>query len=218
MVNGDAWLNTSEAPSGEIPVFRSTLETDAFTIGGQWDFSLTPTVNGVPLGSGGGGTVAAGDVVGLDEAVQDYVGAMIVDSSTIDVTYNDVGGIETLVVNFGPFDTRYMRKTLGGGEKSVAATGTSGAVTADLQDGNVFTLAPTGNVTSLAFQNVPASGSTSIKLRVAQDATPRSIAMPAGAIHWFTDQPTQTANKVTVYTFETLNGGTDWDVYAGVEK
>jgi len=49
-------------------------------------------------GGGSGGSVAAANVSGLAEAVDDRVGALIQDSSTVDAVYDDNGNLLTLIV------------------------------------------------------------------------------------------------------------------------
>lgn len=106
----------------------------------------------------------------------------------------------------------------GGAEQVAAASGTSGAVTLDCSAASVFTVTPTGNITSLALSNLPASGiSCTITLIVSQGATPRTIATPAGGIFLDAATPTQVANKICVFTYMTVDGGTTWICSAGVQ-
>lgn len=97
-----------------------------------------------------------------------------------------------------------------GGDEAVAAAGTTGSVTLDCSTASVFTMSPSGNVTALAFSNVPASGrACTITLIVTQGGTVRTIAAPSGAV-WLAAQPTQVASKVCVLTYMTTDGGTTW--------
>lgn len=103
-------------------------------------------------------------------------------------------------------------------EKSAAASGTSGTVTLDLSVCRIFTLSPSGNVTTLTISNVPASGrAVTVTLRVSQGATPRTIATPTGGAFFGAATPTQVANKRSLFTYFTVDGGTTWDCTATVE-
>jgi len=91
----------------------------------------------------------------------------------------------------------------------------SGAVTLDLDDGNVITLTQTGNIT-FTFDNPQASGiESSFKLIITNDGSspwtrtwPGSVDWPGGT------EPTLTGTALAVdtYTFFTTNGGT---IYQG---
>jgi hypothetical protein len=107
---------------------------------------------------------------------------------------------------------------LGGAEVSAAASGTSGTVTLDCSAASVFTLSPTGNVTTLTLSNPPATGTAcTITLIVAQGATPRTIATPTGGVFIGAATPTQVANKRCVFTYLTVDGGTVWICSASVQ-
>lgn len=59
-------------------------------------------------------------------------------------------------------------------------TPASGVVTIDCSLGDYFTLAPTANVTSIVFTNLPAAGKgASLMIRFTQDTTARTVAWPA---------------------------------------
>lgn len=109
-------------------------------------------------------------------------------------------------------------RKLGGAEVSAAASGTSGTVTLDASAASVFTLSPSGNVTTLTISNVPSTGTAcTITLLVSQGATPRSIATPSGGQFHGAATPTQVANKDCVFTYLTVNGGTTWWCSASIE-
>lgn len=110
------------------------------------------------------------------------------------------------------------RSTLGGAEVSAVASGTSGTVTLDCSAASVFTLSPTGAVTTLTLSNPPASGTAcTITLIVSQGATPRTIATPSGGVFMGAATPTQIANKAGIFTYITVNAGTTWYCYAAVQ-
>lgn len=99
----------------------------------------------------------------------------------------------------------------GGAEKTAAASATTGSVTLDASTASIFTVTPTGNITSLAITNPPASGTSCvIRLIVSQGATPRTIATPTGGVFMGAATPTQVANKVCIFDYETVDGGTTW--------
>jgi hypothetical protein len=59
-------------------------------------------------------------------------------------------------------------------------TPASGVVNIDCSLGDYFTLAPTANVTSITFSNLPAAGKAmSLMVRFTQDTTARTVAWPA---------------------------------------
>jgi hypothetical protein len=109
-------------------------------------------------------------------------------------------------------------RKLGGAEVAQAASGTSGTVTLDASAASVFTLTPTGNVTTLTISNVPSSGTAcTITLIVSQGATPRTIATPSGGVFLGAASPTQVANKACAFTYVTTNGGSTWYCTAAVQ-
>jgi hypothetical protein len=91
-------------------------------------------------------------------------------------------------------------------------------VTCDLSASRIFTLSPTGNVTTLTLSNIPASGrAVTVTLIVTQDGTPRTIATPSGGVFLGAATPTQVANKVCAFTYVTVDGGTTWLCSAAVQ-
>lgn len=98
-----------------------------------------------------------------------------------------------------------------------AASGTSGTVTLDVTQANIFTLTPTGNVTTLTISNVTSGVGCTISLIVSQGATPRTIATPTGGVFIGAATPTQVANKICVFTYLTVDGGTTWICSAAVQ-
>lgn len=109
-------------------------------------------------------------------------------------------------------------RTGGGREAKANAPATTGSVTLDLSAASVFQVTPTGNITSLAFSNVPASGiACTVTFIVNQDGTPRTIATPTGGVFLGAATPTQVANKTCVFTYLTTDGGTTWYCTAAVQ-
>lgn len=114
--------------------------------------------------------------------------------------------------------SQVAQSTLGGSEVVAAASGTSGTVTLDCSAASVFTLSPTGAVTTLTLSNPPASGKAcTITLIVTQGATPRLIATPTGGVFIGAPTPTVVASKIMVYTYVTVDGGTTWLCYAATQ-
>lgn len=109
-------------------------------------------------------------------------------------------------------------RKLGGAEVAAAASGTSGTVTLDCSAASVFTLSPSGNVTTLTLSNPPATGTAcTITLIVTQGGTPRTIATPSGGMFIGAATPTQVASKACIFTYMTVDGGTTWYCSAGVQ-
>jgi len=92
---------------------------------------------------------------------------------------------------------------------AVGNTGT--AATINLANGNFVTATLTGNCT-FTFSN-PSAGAASFSLLLTNDATAgRSITWPVSVKWPNASIPTRTtaANKSDVYTFFTVDGGTNW--------
>lgn len=98
-------------------------------------------------------------------------------------------------------------------ESKGTVTSSSGALTIDCHNGNVFSLALSENVTSTTFSNPPASGTAfAFSLFVTQDSTARTIAWPASVAWPSATAPTlsATSGDVDIFTFTTFDGGTTW--------
>lgn len=91
----------------------------------------------------------------------------------------------------------------------------SGVVNIDCSLGDYFTLAPTANVTSITFSNLPASGkAVSLMIRFTQDTTARTVAWPAsfkwaGGAAGVVSTP---SGAIDVIALTTFNQGTTWNV------
>jgi hypothetical protein len=98
-------------------------------------------------------------------------------------------------------------------ETTVAATGTSGTITIDLNSGSIFTLQPTGNITGWTINNRPPSGVLgSFVLRIAGNGTAYTWTWPT-TTRWAYGEapiPTTTSGKFDLYSFFTFDGGTTW--------
>lgn len=97
------------------------------------------------------------------------------------------------------------------GELVNAVGNTGTAATINLANGNFVTATLTGDCT-FTFSN-PSSGASSFTLFLTNDATAgRSITWP-GSVKWPNAQTpvrTTVANKTDIWTFFTLDGGTNW--------
>jgi len=120
--------------------------------------------------------------------------------------------------------TAWVSAIAGGGlTNNVRQAVTSSATTTiDVDDGNVVDLTMAANITTLAFSNVPASGTPLqlvIVFRNAADGTAYNVTWPA-SIYWNSTTgapgtligPTLTggANTITVISLLTTDGGTKW--------
>lgn len=89
----------------------------------------------------------------------------------------------------------------------------AGVVTIDLSLGGYFTLALSANVTSILFTNLPGSGrGASVFVRITQDSTPRTVAMPA-SFRWEGSTPVVSTGSgaIDVLALTTFDNGTKWD-------
>lgn len=106
----------------------------------------------------------------------------------------------------------------GGREKTAALSATTGTCTGDLSTASWFTVSPSGNIT-LAFSNIPASGTAcTLTVEISQNATVRTVTMPAGTIWVGGPAPTQVASKKCLITMATRDGGTTWIASGAVEQ
>lgn len=92
-------------------------------------------------------------------------------------------------------------------------TPSSGVVNIDCSLGDYFTLAPTANVTSITFSNLPASGKAySLMIRFTQDSTARTVAWPA-SFKWAggaAGAVSTGSGAIDVLAITTFNQGTSW--------
>lgn len=94
-----------------------------------------------------------------------------------------------------------------------AVTPASGTATFDYSLGDYFTLAPTANVTTLDFSNLPGAGhGASLMIRFTQDTTPRTVAWPA-SFKWaggVAPSVSTGSGAVDVLAITTFDNGTTW--------
>lgn len=98
-----------------------------------------------------------------------------------------------------------------GGQETVSTANASGATTLNLNNGNVFNITLTGNVT-FTFSGATNGKACSFSLYLKQDATgSRTVTWP-GSVNWSGGAPTIStgANQVDILVFESLDGGTNW--------
>lgn len=104
-------------------------------------------------------------------------------------------------------------------ETEAPSRNVSGAVTLDCSLGTIHELVLIGNVTSLAFSNIP-DGVYSMTLLIKQDGTGnRTFAFPA-SFNWGDDGAVTlatAANKTTPVSLMTRNGGTGWMAFGGAK-
>jgi hypothetical protein len=98
-------------------------------------------------------------------------------------------------------------------EGTAAVSGTSGALTVNLQTAGIFTLTPTGNVTGWTISNAPASGTLgAFVLRILGNGVAYTWVWPT-TTKWAygeTPTPTSTNGKYDLISFFTFDGGTTW--------
>jgi hypothetical protein len=98
-------------------------------------------------------------------------------------------------------------------ESTVAATGTAGNITIDLNLGSIFTLQPTGNISAWTINNRPPTGVLgSFVLRTAGNGTAYTWSWPT-TTRWAygeTPIPTSAGGKFDLFSFFTFDGGTTW--------
>ena len=116
----------------------------------------------------------------------------------------------------GPGGTQWGGASAGGGttdlRADVTALATSGAVDIDYSLGDYFTLAPTGDVTSITFSNLPGSGKgASLMVQFTQDSTARTVAWPA-SFKWEGAAPSVSAvpGALDLLAITTFDNGTTW--------
>ena len=86
----------------------------------------------------------------------------------------------------------------------------SGAVTFNLQDGNVVTATSNGNITAMTISNPPTTGySAALTLRLTNGGA-HAIAYPSGIDWGAAGAPTLQASGLNIITFNTVDGGSTW--------
>lgn len=86
----------------------------------------------------------------------------------------------------------------------------SGAVTLDLEAGNVFYLTTSGNITSITVSNPPTSGTGAFVVVEITAGGSHTVAWGASYEWPSGTAPTQTVSGKDVYVIYTRDGGTTW--------
>jgi hypothetical protein len=102
-------------------------------------------------------------------------------------------------------------------EVSASASISSGTLTLDLSTSGVFYVNLNANITTLTISNVQSVGSSAFTIIFTADGTPRSVTW-GGSILWPAGASpllTSTNGKKDVFSFVTLDGGTNWHGFVG---
>ena len=101
-------------------------------------------------------------------------------------------------------------------ETSTSPQISAGTLTLDLNTATVFAVTLNANITTLTITNVQSSGKTSsFVLMLTADGTARTVAWPVN-FQWpggTAPTLTSTNGKEDVFTFFTVNGGTNWQAF-----
>ncbi len=184
-------LNASNLASGTIPDARFP--------------AVLPAVSGANLTNLPTASAAAGTLTGTTLA-----------SNVVTSSLTSVGTLTGLTVggtaNFQD-NTVQRPKLQDYGETRTAPTISSGTLTLNLENGNVFEVALNANITTFTISNPPASGTAgSLTLKLTADGTARTITWGA-SVKWpggTAPTLTSTNNKVDVLVFVTMDAGTTY--------
>lgn len=97
-------------------------------------------------------------------------------------------------------------------EVSSSASISSNTLTLDLSKGTVFYASLNADINTLTISNPLTPGASSFTLILTADGTQRVITWP-GSVSWnnsLTPTPSSTNGVRDVFSFMTLNGGTNW--------
>lgn len=176
------------------------------------DVGAVPTARTVTAGTGltGGGDLSANRTLAVSFGTAAGTAAQGSDSRIVNAVPNTrTVNTKALSANItlAAADVGAAANTGGGREKVAALSATTGTATGDVSAASIFTITPTGNFT-VAFSNIPASDGVTITLIISSGATAYTPTFPAATDWGVTSPPTLTANKSTIVTFLTVNGGT----------
>lgn len=184
-------LNASNLASGTIPDARFP--------------AVLPAVSGANLTNLPSSAAAAGTLTGTTLA-SNVVTSSLTSLGTL--TGLTVGGTANFQDN-----TVQRPKLQDYGETRTAPTISSGSLTLNLENGNVFEVALNANITTFTISNPPASGTAgSLTLKLTADGTARTITWGA-SVKWpggTAPTLTSTNNKVDVLVFVTMDAGTTY--------
>jgi hypothetical protein len=102
-------------------------------------------------------------------------------------------------------------------EVSASASISSGTLTLDLSTAGVFYVSLNENITTLTISNAQSVGSSAFTIVFTADGTPRAVAWGASVLWPAGASPllTSTNGKKDVFSFVTLDGGTNWYGFVG---
>jgi hypothetical protein len=184
-------LNASNLASGTIPDARFP--------------AVLPAVSGANLTNLPTASAAAGTLTGTTLASNVVTSSLTTIGTLTGLT---VGGTANFQDN-----TVQRPKLQDYGETRTAPTISSGALTLNLENGNVFEVALNASVTTFTISNPPASGTAgSLTLKLTADGTARTITW-GSAVKWpggTAPTLTSTNNKVDVLVFVTMDAGTTY--------
>lgn len=148
-----------------------------------------------------------------------------VDVQAWDASLDDIAGLTATTDNFmqaksSAWASRTpaqvaadLRTPINGLNNVVSALATSGTVDIDCALGDYFTLAASGNVTSITFSNLPGSGKGATKwIQFTQDSTPRTVTWPA-SFKWaggVAGAVSTGSGAVDELAITTVDNGTTW--------
>jgi len=184
-------LNASNLASGTIPDARFP--------------AVLPAVSGANLTNLPTASAAAGTLTGTTLASNVVTSSLTTIGTLTGLT---VGGTANFQDN-----TVQRPKLQDYGETRTAPTISSGSLTLNLENGNVFEVALNANITTFTISNPPASGTAgSLTLKLTADGTARTITWGA-SVKWpggTAPTLTSTNNKVDVLVFVTMDAGTTY--------
>jgi hypothetical protein len=194
--DGSNWNEIDYIDSTELATALTTLNASYLTSGTIPDArfpAVLPAVSGANLTNLPTAAAAAGTLTGTTLA-----------SNVVNSSLTGVG-----VVNSGTWSSNLK----GYGEVKTAPTISSGTLTLNMANGNVFDVALNANITTLTITNPPASGTAgSFTLNLTADGTARTVTWGA-SVKWpggTAPTLTSTNGKVDVFVLYTLTGGTTW--------
>lgn len=175
----------------------------ADTSGGSWTLTLPafPVVGAAVEVSDGASWATNNLTIGRNSST--------IEGDAADMTM-DIGNASAQFVYDGTTWQVYSQIGLQGGAADYEAVGTIASSTLDLETGNVFSHAPSSNVTYV-FNNPPASGiAYGFTLKVAPSATV-TVTWPS-SVDWAggTSPDAPASGEIDVYVFYTQDGGTTY--------